>query len=247
MELSSGWTASATTRSGSASTTRRLGADRLARDLHRRRRRAHAPHPARLRRHQLCPNTIPFWWRSASCSLDPHTRGRTMLGCGRRARLPTPYMMGIEPVTPAAAHDEALDAIMLLLKCEEPLTLKTDWFELRQARLHLAPTRAALPIAVASVMTPSGVIAAGRHGSGVSRSAPAFRRARGAGQPVEDRRGTAAKHGKTMDRKNWKPRRQRPRGRGRRGSDAPGQRASATRRSRTSRDARRRRAAPTTR
>src|SRR6266849_3756347 len=51
-----------------------------------------------------------------------------MLGSGA-------YMMGIEPVTQRPRRDEALDAIMLLLKGEEPVTLKTDWFELRQARL----------------------------------------------------------------------------------------------------------------
>jgi len=46
--------------------------------------------------------------------------------------------------------------------------MKTDWFELRDARLHLAPyTDPHFPIAVASVLTPSGVVAAGRHGLGV--------------------------------------------------------------------------------
>jgi limonene 1,2-monooxygenase len=102
--------------------------------------------------------------------------------------------------------DEALDAIMLLLKCEEPVTMKTDWFELRQARLHLAPyTQPCFPIAVASVMTPAGVVAAGRHGLGVLSL--------GAGLPggpealanqwklAEE---TAAKHGKRMDRKEWR-------------------------------------------
>ena len=64
--------------------------------------------------------------------------------------------------------DEALDAIMALLRCEEPVTMKTDWFELRDARLHLAPyTDPHFPIAVASVMTPAGMISAGKHGLGV--------------------------------------------------------------------------------
>jgi len=129
-----------------------------------------------------------------------------MLGCGPGALVSDAYMMGIEPVTQRPRMDEALDAIMALLKCEEPVTLKTDWFELRQARLHLAPyTDPHFEIAVASVMTPSGVQAAGRHGLGVLSL--------GAGIPGgpealanqwkigED---VAAKHGKTMDRKQWK-------------------------------------------
>ena len=84
--------------------------------------------------------------------------------------------------------------------------MKTDWFELREARLHLAPySDPCFEIAVASVMTPSGVVAAGRHGLGVLSL--------GAGLPggpealanqwkiAEE---TAAKHGKTMSRRDWK-------------------------------------------
>ena len=84
--------------------------------------------------------------------------------------------------------------------------MKTDWFELREARLHLAPySEPHFEIAVASVMTPSGVVAAGRHGLGVLSI--------GAGLPGgpealankwKIKEETAAKHGKTMDRKQWK-------------------------------------------
>jgi len=134
------------------------------------------------------------------------TRGRAMLGVGPGALVSDAYMMGIEPVTQRPRMDESLDAIMELLKCEEPVTMKTDWFELREARLHLAPySEPHFDIAVASVMTPSGVVAAGRHGLGVLSL--------GAGLPggpealsnqwkiAEE---TAAKHGKTMDRSKWK-------------------------------------------
>ena len=78
--------------------------------------------------------------------------------------------------------------------------MKTDWFELREARLHLAPyTDPHFPIAVASTITPFGVIAA------AERTASACCRI-GAGLPggpealanqwkiAEE---TAAKHGKT--------------------------------------------------
>src|SRR5207253_11509316 len=113
---------------------------------------------------------------------------------------------GIEPVTQRPRMDEALDAIMLLLKCEEPVTLKTDWFELREARLHLAPyTEPHFPIAVASVMTPSGVIAAGRHGLGVlslGAGIPGGPEALANQWKIGEE--TAARHGKTLDRKNWK-------------------------------------------
>jgi limonene 1,2-monooxygenase len=138
--------------------------------------------------------------------LDHMTRGRTMLGCGPGALVSDAYMMGIEPISQRPRMEEALDAIMRLLACDEPVTMKTDWFELRQARLHLAPyTEPRFPIAVASTITPSGVIAAGKHGLGVLSL--------GAGLPggpemlanqwkiAEE---TAAQHGKAMDRRDWK-------------------------------------------
>jgi limonene 1,2-monooxygenase len=138
--------------------------------------------------------------------LDHMTRGRTMLGCGPGALVSDAYMMGIEPVTQRPRMEESLEAIMRLLACDEPVTMKTDWFELREARLHMAPyTQPRFPIAVASTITPAGVAAAGKHGLGVLSL--------GAGLPggpemlanqwkiAED---TAAKHGKTMDRRDWK-------------------------------------------
>jgi limonene 1,2-monooxygenase len=138
--------------------------------------------------------------------LDHMTRGRAMLGCGPGALVSDAYMMGIEPVTQRPRMDESLDAIMALLRCEEPVTLKTDWFELREARLHLAPyTEPHFPIAVASVMTPSGVIAAGRHGLGVlslGAGIPGGPEALANQWKIGEE--TAARHGKTLDRKNWK-------------------------------------------
>jgi limonene 1,2-monooxygenase len=138
--------------------------------------------------------------------LDHMTRGRAMLGCGPGALVSDAYMMGIEPVMQRPRMDEALEAIMRLLACEEPVTMKTDWFELREARLHLAPyTTPRFPIAVASTITPAGVIAAGKHGLGVLSL--------GAGLPggpemlanqwkiAEE---TAARHGQTVDRRDWK-------------------------------------------
>src|SRR5262245_66020378 len=95
---------------------------------------------------------------------------------------------------------------MALLRCEEPVTLKTDWFELRQARLHLAPyADPHFEIAVASVMTPSGVQAAGRHGLGVlSLGAGIPGGPEALAKPWKIGEEGAAKRGKTMDRTKWR-------------------------------------------
>ena len=138
--------------------------------------------------------------------LDHMTRGRVMLGCGPGALTSDAHMLGIEAVTQRPRMMEALEAITRLLKCEEPVTMKTDWFELREARLHLAPYSDPLfEIAVASTITPFGMVAAGTFGLGVLSI--------GAGLPggpealAEQWRiaeEAAAKTGKTVDRRRWR-------------------------------------------
>ena len=138
--------------------------------------------------------------------LDHMTRGRAMLGCGPGALVSDAYMMGIEADKQRTMMDQSLGAIMALLACKEPVNLKTDWFELRDARLHLKPyTKGGFPIAVASATTPSGVLAAGKHGVGLLSL--------GAGLPGGSAKladywkmgeAEAAKYGKVMNRDDWR-------------------------------------------
>lgn len=152
------------------------------------------------------PYHHPFLVAQRFVQLDHMTRGRAMLGCGPGALVSDAYMMGIEPVTQRRRMDEALDAIMALLRCDGPVSMKTDWFELREARLHLAPyTDPHFPIAVASVLTPAGMVSAGKHGLGVLSLGAGLPGGPGAiaahWQIAEE---TAAQHGKTMDRGRWR-------------------------------------------
>jgi limonene 1,2-monooxygenase len=62
--------------------------------------------------------------------------------------------------------DEALGVIIRLLR-GEVVTHVADWFELHDARLQLLPLNGSMPIAVASTTSPSGMVAAGKHGVGV--------------------------------------------------------------------------------
>jgi limonene 1,2-monooxygenase len=138
--------------------------------------------------------------------LDHLSRGRTMLGCGPGALASDAYMMGIPPETQRRRMEESLSAIMRLLACEEPVSMQTDWFTLKDARLHLAPyTYPRFPISVATSTTPSGVLAAAKHGLGMLSL--------GAGLPGGPQKlaeqwrlaeSEAAKHGATMDRRNWR-------------------------------------------
>jgi limonene 1,2-monooxygenase len=152
------------------------------------------------------PYHHPLMVANRFVQLDHMTRGRAMLGVGPGALVSDAYMLGIAPDTQRRRMDESLDAITRLLACEEPVTMKTDWFEMNQARLHLAPyTYPRFPIAVASTLTPAGMQAAGKYGLGVLSL--------GAGLPggadalanqwkiAEDE---AAKAKRKMDRKDWR-------------------------------------------
>jgi limonene 1,2-monooxygenase len=152
------------------------------------------------------PYHHPFMVAQRFVQLDHMTRGRAMMGCGPGALTSDAYMLGIEPSTQRPRMLEAMDAIMRLLKCEEPVTMKTDWFEMRDARLHLAPySDPHFEIAVASTITPFGMIAAGTHGVGVlsiGAGLPGGPEALASQWKIAEE--AAAKHGKTMDRKNWR-------------------------------------------
>jgi limonene 1,2-monooxygenase len=152
------------------------------------------------------PYHHPLMVANRFVQLDHMTRGRAMLGCGPGALPSDAYMMGIEPVTQRPRMDEALEAIMRLLRCDEPVTMKTDWFELREARLHLAPySEPHFPIAVASTITPFGVIAAAKHGLGVlsiGAGLPGGPEALAGQWRIAEE--TAARHGQRMDRKKWR-------------------------------------------
>ena len=100
--------------------------------------------------------------------LDHMTHGRVMMGVGPGALPSDAYMMGIDHTVQRPRMDEALGIILRLFTETEPITYKSDWFELREALLQLRPyQRPYMPIAVASVQSPAGVVLAGKYGAAV--------------------------------------------------------------------------------
>jgi limonene 1,2-monooxygenase len=100
--------------------------------------------------------------------LDHLTGGRVMLGVGPGALPSDAYMMGIDVAKQRDMMEEALEAILLLLRTDEPVSYQTDWFTLRNARLQLRPlTRPHFEVAVAAQVSPAGPRAAGRFGCGL--------------------------------------------------------------------------------
>jgi limonene 1,2-monooxygenase len=99
--------------------------------------------------------------------LDHLTRGRAMLGCGPGQLTSDALMMGIPPDEQRPRMEEALDAIVRLLR-GEIVSAKTDWFELTEARLQLRPySTDGIEMAVAASISPAGPRAAGKYGLGL--------------------------------------------------------------------------------
>jgi limonene 1,2-monooxygenase len=99
--------------------------------------------------------------------LDHLTRGRVMLGMGPGGGLPSdPYVFGLDPAAQPRRFLEAFDAVIDLLTTTEPISRKTDWFELRDAVLQLRPyTHPHLPLALVTGRNPETLARIGRHGT----------------------------------------------------------------------------------
>lgn len=107
----------------------------------------------------------PFMVADRMLMLDHLTRGRAMLGIGSGALRADFTMLGIDPTQKSRMTEEALAAILALLEARAPVTMKTDWFALKDARLHLdSYTKPHLPIGVAGSGSADGSSAAGRYG-----------------------------------------------------------------------------------
>jgi limonene 1,2-monooxygenase len=147
----------------------------------------------------------PFMVAARMVQLDHQTRGRAMLGVGP-GQLPTDaFMFGIDVAQQRRMMNESLEVILALLR-GETVTRKTDWFELRDARLQLPPySDPMLEVAVAGAISPTGARAAGTHGIGLlslAASLPgAFDELPKHWAVAEEK---AAEHSKSVDRRNWR-------------------------------------------
>jgi limonene 1,2-monooxygenase len=139
--------------------------------------------------------------------LDNLTRGRVLFGVGPGALVTDALMFGVEPARTRPMQDEALGVILRLFTEVEPITVESDWFTLRNAVLQVRPyTRPYMPIAVASMQSPSGPALAGKYGAGLL-SIGVFAGFRGAvdlkaqWQVAEE---AACEHGRSVSRDEWR-------------------------------------------
>ena len=153
------------------------------------------------------PYHHPMMVANRMVQLDHMTRGRVNLGVGPGALVSDAYMLGIDPTTKRQRMDESLGVIKRLLTETEPITHESDWFTLRDARLHLRPyTKPHFPISAAAAQSPSGMVLAGKHGLGVLsvsvvRGGAYARNMKDFWKIAED---TAEEYGNVMDRNEWR-------------------------------------------
>jgi limonene 1,2-monooxygenase len=154
------------------------------------------------------PYHHPLMVANRMVQLDHMTHGRVMLGVGPGALPSDAYMLGIDPTTQREKMDEAFGIILRLFTEDEPISYKSDWFELHEAMLQLKPYQQPhMPIAVASVQSPAGVALAGKYGASVLTITvprdPSVGQAdlKGLWKIAEE---SAAEHGQTMHRDDWR-------------------------------------------
>ena len=152
------------------------------------------------------PYHHPFMLADRLVLLDHLTRGRLMIGVGPGALPSDAYMMGIDPVRQRDMMEESLEAILLLLAGDEPVSMETEWFTLVQARLQMRPYQRPFPeVAVAAQVSPAGPRAAGRFGCSLlsigATSAGGFDVLAAHWDVMEER---AALFGTTIDRSRWR-------------------------------------------
>jgi len=150
------------------------------------------------------PYHQPFNVAQRMVQLDYMTGGRVIFGSGPGALASDAHTLGIDPMLLRDRQDEAIGVIRRLMRGER-LTVKSDWFTLQDAALQLLPLQEDMPFAVASQISPSGMTLAGKHGIGVISIGSLSEEGLNA-LPTQwgFAEAAAAKHGQTVDRKDWR-------------------------------------------
>jgi limonene 1,2-monooxygenase len=150
------------------------------------------------------PYHHPFNVAQRMVQLDYMTGGRAIFGSGPGALPSDAHSLGIDPMLQRDRQDEAIGVIRRLFRGER-ITMKTDWFELNDAALQLLPFQEEMPCAVASQISPSGMTLAGKHGIGIISIGSLSEEGLNS-LPTQwgFAEAAAAKHGQTVDRKDWR-------------------------------------------
>ena len=151
------------------------------------------------------PYHNPFILADRMVLLDHLTRGRAMFGVGPGALVHDARKIGIAAADQRPMMNQSLDVIVRLL-AGETVTEKTGWYDLTDARLQLrCYSQPVMELAVAASRSPTGALAAGRHGIGmlsIGGTSPEAMVQHARNWSLYEEQARA--HGKTPDRRNWR-------------------------------------------
>ena len=153
------------------------------------------------------PYHNPFIVADRFTQLDHLTRGRAILGVGPGALATDALMLGIDPSETRAALETDTEVLMHLLRSDEPISIRTDRYELVDARLQLdCFTEPHFEVATAAIVSPSGPRLVGKHGLGMisigaTMSSAGFDALALHWDVVEER---AQEFGQTPNRDSWR-------------------------------------------
>ncbi|MFI6867446.1 LLM class flavin-dependent oxidoreductase [Nocardia sp. NPDC050406] len=151
------------------------------------------------------PYHQPMMLADRLCLVDHLTKGRLMMGIGPGQLASDASMMGVPQPRQRDMMHESMDVLVQLFR-GDVVTAKSDWFELDEARLQLLPYQQnGLEMAVASTISPSGAVLAGRHGAGLlslAASDPSGYEALLPNWKVYEQ--TMADNGHRVDRATWR-------------------------------------------
>ena len=151
------------------------------------------------------PYHHPFMTAQRIVQLDHQSRGRVIFGSGPGALPSDAHTLGVDPMLLRDRQDEAMGVIRQLFESNERITVESEWFTLKDAKLQLKPLQKRMEFCVASIVSPSGMTLAGKHEAGIlsigSTSKAGIRALPMQWSFAEE---SAAKHGNTVDRKNWR-------------------------------------------
>ncbi len=151
------------------------------------------------------PYHHPFNVAQRIVQLDHMSFGRALFGTGPGALPSDAHTLGVDPMVLRDRQDEAIGVIRRLLAGEERFSYECEWFSLHDAALQILPYQETIPMAAASMISPSGMTLAGKHGMGVlsigSMSTEGL-----ASLPLQwsFAEEAAARHDQTVDRADWR-------------------------------------------
>lgn len=151
------------------------------------------------------PYHNPLMTADRIIQLDHQTRGRVMFGFGPGALPSDVHMIGRAQTELRTNVMQGFDALLPLLR-GETVSMKTDHWELKDARCHILPyTRPHPQIFMSSAVSPGGPRIAGTYGLGLLSATTSSDAAFNALQAAYDIWNDAARqNGQTINRADWR-------------------------------------------